>query len=947
MKAALTSLCLIFFLSSSFGVPAQTTPTDTAIQEAVRRQERLLNLKKKLDQAQAAQAAGKLQEAAKLYEDAVALIDQIGVAPEPEASQVKEGMIVTRLALAQEAQRGGNVIAANDQVDRLMKLYPTDPRVLEFKKENDKLLALRQGRMPDPETLRMIPKNEQDLRQSNTLVQDSKVQDQMGKLDEAENNLRQALRLNPDNQAATYYLNLVQGKRFLRDTTKREAWSKEQIMQVERKWEPTVTREDLPVPNPYARTNLTWMSKGRQDIYARLDKIKLNEIGPWDSLPLSEVVKNLMTEARQRDPDRRGLNIIVSANVDPVSSGPAPIDPATGLPIESAAVPFDLGNDVTVKLPLLTDVSLAEVLDAVTKVASKPVKYSVEDYAVVFSPKTSETPPLYTRIFHVDPNTFFQGMQNVITLDFGTGAGGGGGYGGGGGGYGGGGGGYGGGGYGGGGRGGGGYGGGGYGGGGGGYGGGGGGYGGGGYGGGGGSQYVGVSLAGGGGLGGQYGGGQYGGRGGVGTIQTGTGTGTGTGRTSSIGQSQGGVRYLTEVTTTDELADIVRQFFSAAGVDLSPPKTIFFNDRTGMLMVHATMSDLDLVQQAIHVLNMSPPQLMIEAKFAEVSQDDSRAMGFDWFLGNTLIDGGRMGLTGGTAPSYQGQPSPANPQGFFPGTSAATAIQPSATDGNLTSGLGNSAPAIGTFTGILTDPQFRVVIRALENRSGVDLLSAPTITTISGRQAEIKVVDIRYVVTDLALNQTSSGGGLVGNTAPGQVASTGGGAVGSLVQPITAPFEVGPILDVIPYVSADGFTVQMTIIPTLKEFLGYDDPGAFVAQIQSVSSSAAQPLITPTPLPKFRLRQVATSAVVWDGQTVVLGGLISEDVQKTKNKIPVLGDLPGVGRLFRNESNATKKKNLMIFVTPTIIDPAGNRMHSEEEMPFAKNAIPQQKPITQ
>src|SRR5207253_389496 len=105
---------------------------------------------------------------------------------------------------------------------------------------------------------------------------------------------------------------------------------------------------------------------------------------------------------------------------------------------------------------------------------------------------------------------------------------------------------------------------------------------------------------------------------------------------------------------------------------------------------------------------------------------------------------------------------------------------------------------------------------------------------------------------------------------------------------------------------------------------------------------AGSPLTTTTPLPIFRLRQVVTSAIVWDGQTVVLGGLISENVTKTKDKVPMLGDLPLVGRLFRSESSMTSKKNLLIFVTPTIIDPAGNRMHTPDEMPFAQNSIPVQ-----
>jgi general secretion pathway protein D len=140
----------------------------------------------------------------------------------------------------------------------------------------------------------------------------------------------------------------------------------------------------------------------------------------------------------------------------------------------------------------------------------------------------------------------------------------------------------------------------------------------------------------------------------------------------------------------------------------------------------------------------------------------------------------------------------------------------------------------------------------------------------------------------------------------------------------------------------------MTIIPTITEFLGYDDPGGFVPQAQSVSGGAGGvgiPIVGQLPLPHYRLRQVTTSCIVWDGQTVVLGGLITEDVTKLKDKVPLLGDLPLLGRFFRSEASSTKKKNLMIFVSPTIIDPSGNPFHSQDEMPFAQMSIPEQTPV--
>jgi len=400
----------------------------------------------------------------------------------------------------------------------------------------------------------------------------------------------------------------------------------------------------------------------------------------------------------------------------------------------------------------------------------------------------------------------------------------------------------------------------------------------------------------------------------------------------------------------------VRNFFATMGVDLTAPKSIFFNDREGTLVVRATATDLDIIETAVQVLNIAPPQINITTKFVEVGQADRKALGFDWYLGNFLLNNSTVG-SGGTQPTFQGSPSKANPEGNFPGSFLGnTFLAPLPSDGKVTTGVRNQVgfrnaldtPTLATFTGILTDPQFRVVLRALEQRDGVDLLNQSSVTTLSGRQTQIQIVDLQSIVTGVVLQQTGAGGG--GGAAGGVNNNGGVGVVAPQVNYDVQVLPFGPTLDVIPYVSADGFTIQMTIIPTITEFLGYDDPGAFVPSAAAISGGAGvnlanQTLTATLPLPKFRLRQITTSAIVWDGQTVVLGGLITEDVTKIKDKVPVLGDLPFVGRLFRSESSSTAKRNLMVFVTPTIIDPAGNRYHSEDEMPFNPNTIPAQKPL--
>jgi general secretion pathway protein D len=302
-----------------------------------------------------------------------------------------------------------------------------------------------------------------------------------------------------------------------------------------------------------------------------------------------------------------------------------------------------------------------------------------------------------------------------------------------------------------------------------------------------------------------------------------------------------------------------------------------------------------------------------------------------------LMNNGTIGAQAGSAPSYTGASTPANPSGVFPGNPyAGTTIPASATDGQLTSGLRSVGSPLFTLSGILTDPQFRVVIKALQQRTGTELLAEPQITTTSGRQAQIKAADVKSVITGFSFSQTQNAQG-GGN---GQTIVNPGATI---VYPLPEQMELGPVLDVIPCVLSDGFTINLTLIPTLTEFVGYDDTSEVLTS-GILNSSAQGFTLVPTVLPRFNVRQVVSTINVWDGQTVVLGGLLSETVTTLKDQVPVLGDLPLVGRLFRNESKSTAKKNLLIFVTPLLIDPAGNRLHTEDEMPFAQSAIPVQPP---
>jgi type II secretory pathway component GspD/PulD (secretin)/beta-lactamase regulating signal transducer with metallopeptidase domain len=383
-----------------------------------------------------------------------------------------------------------------------------------------------------------------------------------------------------------------------------------------------------------------------------------------------------------------------------------------------------------------------------------------------------------------------------------------------------------------------------------------------------------------------------------------------------------------ETSSRDVATRALRDCFARAGVDLdpyrNPAKAVFFNDRQGMVVVRATLQDLDIIEALIPMLNYAPPQINIKAKFVEVPEEETKALGFDWYLGNVLMSNSPTGGQIGIPQSPGTPPKAANPMGIFPG-----ALPAGTNDQPLTSGIrplpaGILPPAM---TGILTQPQYQVVLKALEQRAGTDVVAQPEVTVLSGRQAQCKVVEVRTIVNGIDPRAL---------TPPGITRTND--AVGSALA--TESMEFGPTLDVTPSVLPDGFTINLPLTASLLEFLGYEDNPT---NLVTVYVNGKQKQISP-PRPVVRTAQISSQANVWDGQTLVLGGLVSERVVTTKDSVPVLGDLPLVGRLFRSESRNTQKRRLLVFITPTIIDPAGNRVHSDEEMPFTRQAIPQQPP---
>ena len=167
------------------------------------------------------------------------------------------------------------------------------------------------------------------------------------------------------------------------------------------------------------------------------------------------------------------------------------------------------------------------------------------------------------------------------------------------------------------------------------------------------------------------------------------------------------------------------------------------------------MQDLDTIESAIQALNQVAPQVHIKARFIQVQQTDNAGLGFDWYLGQFNI-GNSVSGQGGSAPSLA-VPGPGGSIVPFPGPTIANGILPSSTDQQITSGLNNSGlPTLATITGILTDPNFRVVLRAFEQRMGTEELAEPEVTTTSGRQTEMRATQIITIISGFNFQQGSS-----------------------------------------------------------------------------------------------------------------------------------------------------------------------------------------------
>ena len=175
IKAATSYLVLILLCGSQLRLAAQTSPNIIAGEEAARRQADSIQLRKTLVDARALKTSGDFPAAARKYEEALALVQRIGVGIDKERTETISGFVAVRLELAQKAQKRGDLAEADAQITRALRVDPKNPAAEKFKADNDRRILAQNGKVPSREELARIPEVRGERVKTSTLVQDARL----------------------------------------------------------------------------------------------------------------------------------------------------------------------------------------------------------------------------------------------------------------------------------------------------------------------------------------------------------------------------------------------------------------------------------------------------------------------------------------------------------------------------------------------------------------------------------------------------------------------------------------------------------------------------------------------------------------------------------------------------------------------------------------------------
>jgi type II secretory pathway component GspD/PulD (secretin) len=306
--------------------------------------------------------------------------------------------------------------------------------------------------------------------------------------------------------------------------------------------------------------------------------------------------------------------------------------------------------------------------------------------------------------------------------------------------------------------------------------------------------------------------------------------------------------------------------------------------RTSQLVILATEKEMPGQVALIQHLDTQTKQVLIEARFLETSINPSTSKGVDWSgtLAGQNVSFGNGVMSGHTTTTTPGTPSTSTLPNGRTVTSSANSSVSTVLDSVIGAG-GLGATTAGGFnpaTFFLNADGLRAVISFLNKYAEAKVVSAPRMVTLDNEPAKIEVTRASPIINVTAGTANTTGGSQIQYT------------------------NLGVILNVTPRISANDYVnLKVTsevsrVFDTVSKSLGAQ--GTFQAD-------------------EYDIRKIDTRVMIPSGHTLVLGGLVQDDVRTGNTKVPLLGDLPVFGYLFRSDTKSRQKSNLLVFLTPTIV----------------------------
>ena len=432
----------------------------------------------------------------------------------------------------------------------------------------------------------------------------------------------------------------------------------------------------------------------------------------------------------------------------------------------------------------------------------------------------------------------------------------------------------------------------------------------------------------------------------------------------------------------------VKQYLIDRGIPFPTGASVRYDEMSSRLTVYNTTEALDRVEDLIDEMDVSDPQVLIQVKFVEIEMNDLQELSFDYTFSRIAPTWDEVKASGIQPLSPTGNDGVVASESFIMyyqngsdtrnttlanawrtesitelNTQTMQSMNVSAGDvyyipDNLERGEGyyagvlqneaaknyghhitwgpnshfnrnaQTSPGIfGATTGSYNDTvfnwttynadgyQFAGGIHALDNADSTEILSAPRLTTMNNQNAVIRMVTEKYYPTDweeAELETISTNGSNVPVFTP-SIPQFGGAT------------EEGIALQVRPRVEEDNYTIFLEMTPVIQEFIGWTD---YSYSIPLGENNELYPNTLKMPI--IEARYLNTNVMSYDGETVVLGGVIRDELSMIEDQYPILGDLPLIGRFFQGKGKGAKKTNLLIFLTSRLIKPDGSPFREDQ-----------------